>query len=216
MERMNRVWKPGEQALLRGIISQQVWTAQSVIVVEDDGREAVLALLPGAQCAFPEGYFHRKLGDASWNTRWQEARQTPWIFREFTWERNRFLIFLQPYRFYAANLVWEDETGQFLGYYINFQLPYQRSAVGFDTLDLDLDIVIYPTYEWRWKDELAFEEGIREGGIKGEWVEGIERAKEEVMVQIDERRYPLDGSWLEWRPQTNWAPPRLPPNWQVC
>jgi len=211
---MKRVWKPGEQAVLRGIVSKRVWSARSVIVVKDDLDETILALLPGAQCAYPEGYFHWKYGDNSRGTRWQEANGKSWTFREFKWQKNRFLIFLKPQRFYDTNVVWDHETDQFKCYYINFQLPYERSAIGFDTLDLDLDVVIGPSYDWQWKDEAAYFEGIREGGIKEKWVVEIERAKQEILKQIERRSCPLDGSWNDWRPDPNWNPASLPPTWQ--
>ena len=70
---MHKIWKPGEQVVLRGIVSQRVWSARSVIVVRDDPDETILALLPGAECAYPEGYFYWKHGDYSKGTRWQEA-----------------------------------------------------------------------------------------------------------------------------------------------
>lgn len=210
---MKKIWKPGEQVVLRGIVSQRVWSARSVIVVKDDMDETVLALLPGAQCAYPEGYFHWKFGDLSKGTRWQEADGQSWAFREFRWQRKRFLIFLRPQRYYDTNLIWDHETEQFLGYYINFQLPYERCAIGFDTLDLELDLEISPAYEWHWKDEAAYLEGITEGGIKAAWVVEIERARKEVVKQVESRSYPIDGSWDDWCPNSHWKPASLPSAW---
>jgi protein associated with RNAse G/E len=210
---MNRVWKPGEQSVLRGIVSDRVWSARSVIVVKDDVDVTILALLPGAQCVYPEGYFLRKKGDFSKGSRWQESNGMSWTFREFTWQWNRLLIFLRPKRFYDTNLAWDHATEQFKCYYINFQLPYERSGLGFDTLDLDLDIVISPSYDWHWKDESDYLEGIKAGGIKQAWVDGIEQAKPEVLNLIERRSYPLDGSWNDWRPDLNWNPAILPPTW---
>ena len=181
---MNKIWKPGEQVVLRGIVSRRVWSARSVIVVSDSVEETVLALLPGAQCAYPEGYSYWKFGDYTKGTRWQEAKDQSWTFREFEWQRNRFLIFLRPQRYYDTSLVWDGETEQFQGYYINFQLPVERSAVGFDTLDLDLDVVIDPAYDWHWKDEGAYLEGIRKGGIQAAWAVEIERAKKDVVQHL--------------------------------
>jgi uncharacterized protein DUF402 len=208
--------KPGDSCVLRGIVHNQVWLAESVIVVKDKPEETVLLLMPGAQCAFPEGYWRwRKNKDYSQGTRWQEARQDHITLRDFSWERNRMLIFLEPQKFYSCYLFWDHASGQFLCYYINFQLPYRRSHCGFDTLDLDLDIVIDPQYHWEWKDEDEYQAGIREGGIQDEWVKGIEKSKEDVFDRIDKRSYPLDGSWLHWEPIPIWLPPKLPERWQV-
>ena len=137
------------------------------------------------------------------------------MLREFTWQTNRILIFLEREKYYSTFLFWDHEADQFSCYYINFQLPYRRSHCGFDTLDLDLDIVIDPQYNWKWKDEEDYQEGIREGGIQEEWVKGIEQSQADVLDRINKKRYPLDGSWLEWRPDPAWVPPELPDRWQV-
>ncbi len=206
----------GENCVLRGIVNHQVWLAQSVTVVKDEPQEAILLLLPGAQCMFPEGYWYwRRSQGPGRMTRWQEARSEHIRLREFTWHTNRLLIFLEPEKYYACILFWEQASDRFDSYYFNFQLPYRRSPCGFDTLDLDLDLVVDPQFNWEWKDEDEYQEGIRQGGIQEEWVQGIQRSIPEVLERIEQRRYPLDGSWLTWRPDPRWPLPRLPEGWQV-
>jgi hypothetical protein len=201
---------------LRGIVNNRVWLVQSVIVVKDGPGESVLLLLPGAQCVFPEGYWRRrKNNDYSKGTRWQEAKRDPIVLREFAWQERRFLIFLEPEKYYSCFMVWDHASDQFSCYYINFQLPYRRSHCGFDTLDLDLDIVIDPQFHWEWKDEDEYQEGIREGGIQEAWVKGIEKDQADVFDRINKRSYPLDGSWLPWRPDPTWAAPKLPEGWEA-
>ncbi len=212
---MKSFWQPGESCVFRGIVNNKVWLAQSVTVVKDASTETILLLSPGAQCAFPEGYWRWKRNkDFSNGTRWQEAKSGQFTLREFSWHTNRILIFLEPEKYYSCFLFWDHESNQFNCYYINFQLPYQRSHCGFDTLDLDLDIVIDPQYDWKWKDVDDYQEGIREGGIQNEWVKAIEQSQKEVFDRINSRRYPLDGSWLHWRPDSTWVPPKLPKNWR--
>lgn len=92
---MNKYWTVGDNCVLRGTVNNQVWMAKSVIVVKDDPEETVLLLIPGAQCAFPEGYWRRKKNrDYSQGTRWQEAKREHILLREFTWQTNRILMFL--------------------------------------------------------------------------------------------------------------------------
>jgi protein associated with RNAse G/E len=211
---MDHFWANGESCVLRGIVNRQVWLAQSVIVVKDSPEETVLLLLPGAECAFPEGYWRWRLNkDFSHGTRWQEAKSEHISLRKFNWHTNRALIFLEPEKFYACYLFWEHTVDEFRCYYINFQLPYQRSQCGFDTLDLDLDIVIDSHYHWEWKDEEDYQEGIKEGGILAEWAEGIEQSKEDVINRIYQRNHPLDGAWVGWQPDPAWIPPKLPEEW---
>lgn len=207
-------WKSGEHVALRGMIENRVWSVLSTIVVHDTEEETRLLLLPGAQCLYPEGYFRRKQGDYSRGTRWQEIRRQPWQHRQFEWAQNRFLIVLQPQQYYAVFYIWQHEAHHFTCYYVNFQLPYRRSHCGFDTLDLDLDIVVDPQYTWRWKDEDDYQAAIQEGGMHETWVHGVEQAKPEVLAKIQHQQYPFDGTWVAWRPDSSWMPPCLPKRWQ--
>ncbi len=213
---MSKYWAAGDNCVIRGIVNNQVWMAKSVIVVKDKPEETVLLLIPGAQCAFPEGYWRwKKNRDYSQGTRWQEAMREHILLREFTWQTNRILMFLEPEKYYSCSIFWDHASGQFGCYYVNYQLPYRRSHCGLDTLDLDLDIVIDSEYHWKWKDEEDYRVGIREGGIQDEWVKRIEKSHAEVFDRINKHSYPLDGSWLHWLPVSTWLPPKLPEKWQV-
>jgi predicted RNA-binding protein associated with RNAse of E/G family len=123
------------------------------------------------------------------------------------------LLFLEPEKYYSIMHFWDHASNEFLCYYINFQLPFQRSAYGVDTLDLDLDIVINPDLSFEWKDEDDYQKAIDHGVIFPEWVAGIEDAKKDVFDRLKKRGYPFDGSWLNWMPDSNWSPPKLPVNW---
>jgi protein associated with RNAse G/E len=209
-------WKYGESCVLRGIVNDQVWLAQSVIVVKDEPDETILLLIPGAQCAYPEGYWRWKTNnDFSQGNRWQEAKKEKIALRIFTWTNYRILMFLQPGKFYSCNIFWDPASDIFAFYYINYQLPFQRSHCGFDTLDLDLDLVIDSDFQWHWKDETDYQEGIREGGIRGERVEAIEQSHAEVFKMIESRNYPLDGSWEDWKPELRWKAPVLLYGWSI-
>ena len=80
---MTTKWNPGDHCIRRGVVNGRVWMAQSVIVVKDEAEESVLLLLPGAQCAFPDGYWRRRQGDNSQASRWQEAKNPNLTLREF-------------------------------------------------------------------------------------------------------------------------------------
>ena len=137
----------------------------------------------------------------------------PWRQEKYLFHTNRFLILLKPGDFYATIYIWQHETNLFQCYYINFQLPFQRSHCGFDTFDLELDIVIGPDYGWRWKDAEDYQRGIEAGILLPEWVRGIETAQKDVFDKLEQRQYPLDGHWLDWKPNPTWTAPKLPENW---
>ena len=209
-----KLWNEGDNILLRGVYNGHATYVKSVRVVKDTPEETVLLIWPGAECAVPNGYIHHAHDTAQWD-RWAETLANTMNLENFIWHTNRFLILLEPEKFYASIYIWEAATDEFLCYYINFQLPYRRSRLGFDTLDLDLDLVIEPTYQWQWKDVDEYEHGIRSGGIKLEWVTEIEHAKKEVFARLENREYPLNADWLNWRPNPNWSAPSLPENWDV-
>jgi hypothetical protein len=175
----------------------------------------MLALIPGAECAFPEWYT-RKIADNSFEqTRWEAAADADLVLQLTAWQTLRFLITLTPDTYYSVCLVWDDASGQFKSYYINFELPYRRSHCGFDTYDLELDLVVDRDWNIRWKDEVEYQEGIHTGGILQSWAASIAASRPGILEKIKKRCYPFDGSWVDWSPDPSWRPPSLPPEWQT-
>ncbi len=206
---------PGAEIALRGMFQGQPWYIQAVRVVHDRPDETALLLLPGAECVAPSGYLHQKHGSEGHWERWQEMLNPPWQLEKYTWQTNRFLILLKPDDFYATILIWEHASQLFRGYYINFQLPYRRSACGFDTFDLELDLVIAPDFTWDWKDVADYQRGIESGILLPDWVRGIDEDKARVFTQLAQRGDPFDGRWLNWQPDPAWEPARLPAGWDL-
>jgi protein associated with RNAse G/E len=203
------MWKPGDIIIWRGIYRNQVWHAQPNIVVQDTAKETVLTLLPGTECMMPAGYSDGKQNS---KRRWN-FKEKQWEFEKFYWHTNRLLVLLEPQHYYSTILFWHHERHKFLCYYINFQLPYWRSHCGIDTLDLDLDLIINPDYTYEWKDEDDYQMGIETEVILPQWIHDIEAAKQEIFDTLEKRKYPYDGSWLEWKPEPAWSPPQLPEGW---
>ena len=203
------MWQPGDVIAWRGIYRQRVWHVQPTIVVKDSPKEIVLTLLPGTECIAPEGYLQGKQSD---KRRWN-FKDKYWEWETYDWRINRLLILLEPDKFYSTMYFWNHVTNEFLCYYINFQVPYERGIRSVDTLDLDLDLIINPDFSFAWKDEDDYLKAIGHEIISPEWVKSIEGAKHDVFDRLDRRQYPFDGAWLNWMPDPNWTPPKLPKNW---
>ncbi len=122
-------------------------------------------------------------------------------------------MIVAPDKFYSVIHYWQHNTNTFLSYYVNFQIPFRRSHCGFDSYDLELDLVVEPTFEWEWKDLETYQEGIAQGNIRPEWVDAIEQAKPEILAKINSRLYPFDGHWRDFQPNPNWKLPTLPQDW---
>ena len=203
---MSTPWKPGEVIAWRGIYNQRIWHALPVVVVKDSPTELVLAILPGADGFLTEGYSE---GKQNGKRRW-DFKDKPWKLDRFIWHTNRVLLLLEPQKYYDIEYFWDNESGEFKCFYVNFQLPFQRTPCGIDALDLELDIVVNPDFSWYWKDEDDYQKTIESGLILKEWVQAIEGAKLEVLERLEKRSYPFDNSWLNWRPDPGWPAPKLP------
>jgi protein associated with RNAse G/E len=204
-----RMWNPGEIVSWRGIRNQVVWHVQPTIVVRDSPEELVLTLLPGTECMAEETY---PLGKNN-GKRWWDFKANDWKLAKYIWRTNRLLLILEPEKCYSIILFWEDAGNEFLCYYINFQVPYQRRDHHVDTLDLELDLIIKPDLSMEWKDEDDYQKAMEQGLITSEWTRRIEDAQLEILDRLESRKYPFDGSWLDWLPDPSWFPPKLPENW---
>ena len=120
---MTNLWRPGDIIVWRGTYRNRVWHAQTVIVVKDSAEEIVVTLLPGTECVAPEGYID---GKDSNKRRWN-FKDKPWALEKYVWHTNRLLILLEPEKYYATMLFWNDKSNEFICYYNNFQLPFRRS-----------------------------------------------------------------------------------------
>jgi protein associated with RNAse G/E len=203
------MWNPGEVISWRGIYRKRIWHVQPTRLVKDSPNEIVLALLPGTECIAEKSYpHHKKNGDRRW-----DFTEKDWQLAKYIWQTNRLLLFFEPEKYYSTVLFWNHQSDQFRCYYINFQLPFKRNEFAVDTLDLDLDIVIDPDLSYEWKDTDDYQKAIEYGLLTTEMINGIEAAKREIFENLETRRYPFDGSWLDWKPDPAWQPPTLPENW---
>jgi protein associated with RNAse G/E len=206
---MPNLWKPGEVIAWRGIYRNRIWHAMPTMVVNDSPQELVLAIGPGAECMVEENYAR---GKKNGKRRW-DFKHGNWTLQSFAWHTNRLLFLLEPGKYYSTILFWNNDSGDFLCYYVNFQLPFERRDCGIDTLDLDLDLIVDPDLGYEWKDLDDYEKAIDSGVMLSEWTEGIENSKYEILRRLVNRQYPFDGSWLDWMPDPTWSPPTLPGNW---
>ena len=203
------MWKPGDVVMWRGILREQVWHVQPTIVVKDDWEELVLTLLPGTECLAEETY---PLGKQN-AKRWWDFMKTEWTLKKYTWHTNRLLLILEPNTYYSTIYFWDHESNKFLCYYINFQIPFKRNHSSIETLDLELDIIINPDFSYEWKDLEDYQMAIEKGVVTQEDIQGIDEEKARIFERVERRQYPFDGSWLDWKPDLGWEPPRLPENW---
>jgi hypothetical protein len=138
-----------------------------------------------------------------------------WTLREFGWEGGAILSFAWPDAAYAV-LGFFDRLGAMAGWYVNLQRPLERTAVGFDTVDHVLDVLVDAEGSgWRFKDEDELEEAVARGLFSRDEAAAFRATGVEAARRIVEREPPFDRDWSAWRPDPAWPLPALPAGWDA-
>lgn len=188
-------WNPGDSVVLRYLTRTGEPGMSWPFRVVEDGPERVALFIPAGatymRWGSPGG--RRELVAGQW--------------------RRDVLRLMFPGAPYSVWLQWEAD-GAFRGFYVNFEEPFRRTAIGFDTNDHTLDIVVEPDHRWRWKDSDEFDERVAGGIYSREFAEHVRDAAAVFPDAIERHEPPFDDTWAEWRPDAAWPVPELPPGWR--
>ncbi len=135
-----------------------------------------------------------------------------WVLDEHVWDVSSLWI-LRADDWHSIWVSWRAD-GSHLGWYVNLQRPMRRNAVGFEAMDLMLDVVADPDLSWQWKDRDEFEEIVDRGIFAPGVADRVMTAALSVIDDIEHRRSPFDEPWPRWRPDASWEQPVLPANWR--
>jgi hypothetical protein len=196
-------FKPGDVVAYRGVLGGKVTWACAATVVEDRPDLTAIYWRTGTPVVRPA------------------ARPTPQSILDNDipiipdrWKKTDVLSINQPGAAYSLELMWLTGTTNFDCWYVHLQETMRRSAVGFDTMDQMLDIVISPDKStWRWKDEDEFEEAVVIGVYSPEEAASIRAEGERVIERLNHNQPPFCDGWENWRPPTEWGIPDLPEGW---
>ena len=190
-----RTWRAGEVILRRQVLNDgRPWLEMPVIVVRDDPDLLVTYLAEGSPLRFPAGNWPTPNGLHPWHGKQR-------------WHGHGTLMVQRPGEMHAVWVFWRGARRRFAGWYVNIEEPFRRTASGFDTQDLELDIWIPADGAWQWKDDELLEERVREGRFTAEQVAAIRREGARVAAELDAGRRWWDESWSEWRPDPAWPTP---------
>jgi hypothetical protein len=194
-------WSPGEPIVRREVWRGRPWLGTVVHVVEDAPDVLVSYLPEGAPFDFPEGDWPTPNGRHPWHGRGR-------------WRGHGVLMLQRPDDAYAVWHFWDGPGRRFSGWYLNLQEPFARTAIGYDTQDLELDVWIPADGAWTFKDEELLDERARDGRFTAREVAAIREIGAEIgaMLDADERWW---GDWTAWRPDPAWNAPELPEGWHV-
>lgn len=183
----------------REVWRRRPWAAIPVIVVRDDPGLLVTYIADGAELGFVDGD-------------WPGGRH-PW-YGKAAWRGHGTLMLHRPGEAYAVWVFWRGRDRDFAGWYLNFQEPFRRTAVGFDTLDHELDIWMPDGGpRWEWKDRELLEARVAEGRFTAAEAAAIRHDADRVAAELDAGRLWWDERWRDWAPDSAWDAPRLPRGW---
>lgn len=137
-----------------------------------------------------------------------------WTLHDWEWKWSRVLMLARPERWSSIWAFWGEAGGDPLGWYVNLEEPLRPSRVGFDTRDLQLDLVVMPDMTWAWKDEAEFGEMCELGLITQDEARIVRSEGEAVIAEI-ERGDTWWLDWKDWAPDPSWPIPKLPDSWDV-
>jgi hypothetical protein len=133
------------------------------------------------------------------------------------WERGETVVHQEVWkgRIWAARPLTVVEDGRHLGWYVNLQQPMRRNPVGFEAMDLMLDVVAEPDLSWRWKDLDELHEVVRREILNRELGELVHQTALGVIGDIEQGRAPFGDPWPHWRPDPSWSTPELAAGWDI-
>jgi len=195
---MTKFFRPGDEVVLRYITRHdgRVGMSWPYTVVRDGPELTALYIPTGAtymQWHTPPGGTRELVG-----ARW----------------RRDVLRLMFPGEAFSIWLFWEGEPRLFTTYYVNFEEPFRRTPIGFDTNDHTLDILVAPDFAWSWKDRDDFEALVASGHFSEEFGDELRASGERAVQAIESRAAPFSAGWETWMPPAEWPVPKLRPRWR--
>ena len=197
-------FEPGDPVLLREVWGDLIWTARGSIVVQDEPDQLMFYT--------PNGI---RLMRASRDGRALRLPQAPWDLQERTWTNGPILSIAWPGVAHAVLLLFHPDW-RVRNWYVNMERPLERTALGFDTEDRLLDVVVEPDLtSWAWKDEDELAQAVTLGLFTEDEARELHEEGERAVRRLVAREPPFDRDWTAWRPDPAWPVPQLPPGWDA-
>ena len=202
----------GRTVVLQEVWCDRVWAARPMRVVADEADRVALWFPRGTRWMAPIDDPTREWDGDRGKRLAACAARGEWTHRELEWDVDT-LVLTCPDDWHAVWVSWLPGW-QPWGWYVNLQQPLSRSAIGFETMDLALDVIVELDRSWRWKDEDELETFV-DCGVFGPELAGRLRAEaERVLRRLEHDEPPFAERWHDWRPDPGWELPRLPEGWE--
>jgi hypothetical protein len=186
------VWQAGETIVRREVRNDGwAWLEVPVVVVRDEPELLATFMPTGTPFTFPPG-----------------PETHPWAGRE-CWQGHGMLMLQRPGDSYAVWVFWHGEEREFRSWYLNLQEPFRRTAVGYDTQDLELDLILQPDGRIEWKDDELLDVRVAESRFTQDQARAIRAEGRRLEAELATRGHWWDAWWALWEPDPAWdeAPP---------
>jgi hypothetical protein len=180
-------WFAGDRIVRREVIDGRSWLEYPQIVIHDSAELLVAYTPPGAPFEFPAG---------TWPT---ANGMHPWHGSD-GWQGHGALHLMWPGVQHAVWVFWVGADRHFAHWYINIQEPFRRTSIGYDTQDLELDLVVEPNGTWWLKDAENLVARIDEGRLSADQGAAAISEAARLAELLDDGRWWWDRSWAFWRP----------------
>jgi len=202
-----KLFAPGESVVWRSVdrkerIVQTVWPW----TVVRDGEDETVLYIPADTVG------KRRTGERGgpgnrFIVRWDGGHA------DVTWKRTNVVRLYRSGDPYSLWLAFDATTWDLAWRYINLEDAWLRTAIGFDSRDVYLDLVAGPDGDdWEWKDEDELAWVVEQGRLDAARAVQI-RADGERAVQAVRQIGSLDR-WRTWRPDPSWRIPTVPERWR--
>ena len=179
-------------AVWRDVHRGRIWRAQACRIVEETPELVALWMPRAAPARLPVDASGARL----------RIPCDEWELEETRYDDDA-LCLHRPGRAHSIYLLYRGPRVR--AWYVNFERPLRRRPVGWDTFDEKLDLLVFPSGGYEWKDEDELEEAAALGLLDAEAV----RAEARRVL----REWPFPTGWEDWRPDPAWPVPQLPHGW---
>lgn len=208
---MGAMWAPGQTIVHQEVWRGRVWAARPLTVVEDTEEQLLLWIPKGTVRKVPTTPPERPDPSRREDRIIENLARCDWAYGDHVWDVSSLWI-MRPGDWHAVWVSWLD-SGAHFGWYINMQMPYRRTAIGIEAMDLALDIVVEPDLGWRWKDDEEFAEILDRAIFDAPTGARVREEADNVIRRIEAAEPPFSEPWPSWRPDPQWSQPTLRDRW---
>ena len=198
------MWTEGDWVVRREVLSNGPWLGVIAKIIEDSPEHLISYIPEKSPFGFPAG---------NWPT---PSGEHPWADRQ-CWHGHGCLMIQKPQDAYAVWHFWNGPEREFACWYINLQEPFRRTAIGYDTQDLELDLIVYPDGRWELKDDELMDQRVEEGRWSKKRVADIRAVGSAIAERLQRGERWWQQEWRNWKPDPDWVvPANLPAGWATA